>query len=50
MKTIKPKASVTYEKRFYFTTFIIENIAVPIRMIALPHVCIFIGVGSIEHK
>src|SRR4051794_8861708 len=50
MKYIAPKAGAADEKTFYFATGIVENIRVPVWVIAFAHIRIFIGMCPVKHK
>src|ERR1041385_5990169 len=50
MEFVEPEAGAADEKRFYFSPFVIEHIAVPVGMKAFAHIGIFVGIGPVEHK
>src|SRR5947207_1843490 len=49
-KLIEPVSRAADEKRFYLSSFVIENIAVPIRMKSFAHIGVFVSVSAIEHE
>ena len=48
MIVVQPVAGIAGQKRFDFPPFIIEDIAVPVRVKSLAHIRIFIGVCTVE--
>src|SRR5688572_15251752 len=50
MKSFAPESCTADEKTFYFPSFVIENIRVPVGMKSFAHVGILIGMCAVEHE